>query len=344
MKVALCLHREPHGHSYGADFLFDGLCQVLGFENVLDWPEVDHLHLAPDDPGDACQIDSDQHWPRKGHAWEDVCSADLAIVCGGEPGDLVGLPASLPVVAVDFTDIISDQTGRFTNILGGRPPRLMFKREIPIGLSAYAAMYPAPLMYPDTRFTPVFEAKATRVFYHATSHGFLPESLPPDIVAPIWSGLPRYHIVEGLVAALPAEQRDVGLHAGMEGRLDRATYHGGMLDALVGVSWNTGPNWATYDCNRLWEGFACGMAQVIERPRIVLPHPPVDGVHCVFADSPDDVVTAVVALLRDREDALRMAREGHEWFRRYHSARARAQYILDICARVLGEDKTNAPR
>jgi spore maturation protein CgeB len=95
--------------------------------------------------------------------------------------------------------------------------------------------------------------------------------------------------------------------------------------ATVGISWNGAKNW---DNNRFWENLAAGLAQVAERPRIQIPHEPVDGEEVVYVDRPEEVAPAVLKLVCDPDRAMRMQAGAYARFLRHHSSEARARYLM----------------
>lgn len=329
MRIAYVCRSDPHAHDYGVDWLFEGLCDVQGFENVFDLPERECLHLSSPGARDECQIDSDQCWPRKNVAPEDVKPALIILTAldRGANEIMRRLPKDTLVAAVDMHDALENQR-RLYDQVAGRPVSWYFKRECPIAHGARGGALPLPLTY-SSKGIPWLSGATGRiefikhpspiVFYHATDHG----GGPP--------GIPRRQIVEDLTALAreyPATTWDVNLYPG-QGKGTRPSpeeYHEYMAKALIGISWNGAPNW---DCNRFWENFAYGLAQVAERPRIAIPDMPEDRKHVLYVDQPGQVVDGVRWLLEQPERVAEIASAGFEHFHRFHSAKRRAMYLLN---------------
>lgn len=313
MKVAYIVRPGWCTHDYGADWFFEGLVDVLGFDNVLDYPEGDSLHLPEPGKRDECNIDSDQSWPKRDHHLAQMGDVDLIIVTTDDwlSGQFIdAIPGDHMIAALDFGDIMGNRRGVF-DMACRRKVNWYFKRELPLG-EDWAI--PLPLTYSSR--VRLSESKALRVFYHATHHA---ENDP---------GIPRKLIVNMLRDQIDAKYLDVKLYPGQaQGtRPSPEEYHAEMEKALIGISWNGADNW---DCNRFWENFAFGLAQVAERPRIEIPNAPIDGEHVLYVDEPQEVAEQVRWLVEHEEQARRIAAAGWEHFQRFHSAKCRATYVLD---------------
>ena len=339
MNVLYLSGSGEHRHDYGAAFLFDGLVEVLGFDNVRDFPENPTYHLSGPHSRDSCELDADLFYPTRGSSsfsnkfelrerlmgMPDETVAVIAVSfpldahIAQEISDICAvLHPSIPIMAVDYSDIVKNMRQHY-ELLAGRPLAAYFKRELPHGADWG---YPLPLSYPASRVGALdFEAKKPIVMYHATDHG---GGLP---------GIPRRLIVSQLCRDLDDDQLDVALYPGQEkgSRPSPEEYNERKRRALVGVSWNGAINW---DCSRFWNNFAFGVAQVAEYPRIQIPHMPEHGEHCIYVRNPEDVVAPVQVLVDNPAYAREMAKAGHEYFLKWHCSRARAEYLLDIVKKV----------
>lgn len=335
MKILYLVSDHKHCHDYGIDFLYDGFCRVLGFDNVYDYPEKRSLHLTEE--RDSCNIDSDQWWPKKNASIKDIIDeVELVFIAYNIVGseslhrDLISaIPSHIPIIALDMSDRIFNDREVYTQVVG-RPLLAYFKREFPIKENWDAI--PLPLCYPQKRIDGIVPtpfpvdgiAKEAKVFYHATTHG----NGDP--------GKPRIYFIDELKKRLSPYQLDVGLYRGQEKgtRLDPEEYHERMAKCLVSICWNgtersENNNW---DNNRIWESFAHGMCIVTETPRIRIPNCPEDRKHWLCANSPEEVVNLVCSFItfgNDSREAFNIAQQGLLHFRRYHSSEARVHYILN---------------
>ena len=339
MNVVYLMGGGDHDHDYGLAGLFDGLVEVLGYDAVHDLPENPTMHLSSYAARDHCGLDSDRCYESRlstsyyGNYWQlrerlTGAPSDTIIVLGkpdAESRQVIEASDKangkrFPIIAVDYSDQVADRRAEYEQC-AGRPLAAYFKRELPIGADWG---YPLPLSYPASRVgTLDFEAK-NGLAYYATTHGG---------GAP---GKPRIAIAEALGAMWHgSELIGPGIHltAGQEKgtRLSPEELHERMRVALVGISWNGAVN---VDCNRTWENFAFGLAQVAEYPRIQIPNVPEHGKHCLYAKSPDEVPGYVSVLLDNTAYAREMAKAGHEHFLKWHCSRARAEYLLDIVSKV----------
>lgn len=373
-NVLYLMSGRQHAHDYGADFLYAGFCELLGPEHVFAWPEGEMLHWDPQrGPRGRCELcqqgyDSIQRWPYKGHTLDEAIDrchvAFLAVQpgdcsvrppkswavtgldgCGREVDDAEWTRGELhlsrfrerwgdrPFAVIDMSDAIaagdgnilaSEMVAFYTWAAGRQQPFPYFKRELPLEQGTWAI--PCPLSYPRSRVPAGTVMKRECIFYHASGH-------TQDVDSP---GIPRAEIVARLRALVPLEQLDVALSYGSAQRLWPYAYHDRMLTSLVGISWN---GHATWDCNRFWELFAYGCAVVAERPRNQIPNPPLDGVHCLYGDTPEQVATLAAGLVQAPEKAYRLAQAGHEHFLDYHQSAARAEWVLSETLRWHHEGK-----
>lgn len=319
MRVLYFAGHWPCSHDYGLAYLYDGLREVLGADNVFDYPLNPTFHLPSIDARDDCNLDSDLCVPPWSGNLDDAVPIDL-IVVGTVTSELhrammdPRIPRDVPVVAVDMTDQVMDLRPHYERYLAGRELVAYFKRELPIGAKWGK---PMPMCYPRSRVPNPFPVKEPVITYHATDHnGGSP-------------GIPRRQIVQELRLTVSAAKLDMMLYPGQAKgtRPSPEEYHAKLARGMVGVSWNGADN---YDCNRTWEQFAFKMAQVIERPRIEFPPGTelVDGVHCYFADAPEHVAQLARMLVNCPEHAMQIADAGHRHFLQHHTSEARARYLL----------------
>lgn len=319
MKILYLAGSGQHSHDYGNAYLFDGLVEVLGYDSVIDWPVNPTFHLLDASERDECALDSDLFYgPRTYTEWNfdlivlATCDSFAFTACNGHK--------SVPVVAVDYSDQVADRRAEY-EACASRRITAYFKRELP---AAGENCYPLPMCYPASRVPRQSPDKAHTVVYHATNH------------AASGPGLPRMQIVNQLRNLLHADQLDMGLYVGQEKgtRPTPEELHERMARSLISFSWNGWPHVVQWDCNRFWENFAFGLAQVAEMPRIQIPNAPVDEKHCLYATTPEEVVDMVWLLSRDEKWAHELAAAGHAHFMQHHTSAARARYLLDIVSKV----------
>lgn len=348
-RVLYLVADGPHAHCYGTDYLLAGFYNVLGFDNVFDWPEKENVHLPNIAARDDCQIASDACYLRKNLPLADILpQVDVAILTAPAPQlshVCRALPSSVPIVAVDGSDYVGSMRQPYEQI-AGRPLAAYFKRELALGES-YAL--PLPLSYPASLVPVPMPEKRHGVFYHATYHGGGAPGLPRIAIAEAlgatwaaWVDEPtrsrRADAAYGIghaqrVLWRSSENTSILLTPGQAKgtRAEPEAYHAEMARWTIGIHFNCAQNW---DANRWGENFAYGLCQVAERPRIQILHQPEDGKHCIYVDRPEQVAPAVLELLNDEPRAREIAQAGHAHFLRYHSSERRAEHILSVVGKL----------
>lgn len=338
MKVLFLASAAECSHDYAADFLLAGFIGSFGIDNVFDYPEKSNVHLADLSQRDHCMIDSDQTLPYRHYGLRDVAPDVDLVVLGYQPfipvpdvdnvrRALALAPVGVPIAAIDGSDHLDDLRHLY-EAHTGRQDLLYFKREYPLDADYGPRCFPLPLSYPRSRVPKEWPKREDRLCYHASSHGGAVDGNP---------GLPRIAIVDLLRKMVSSTGLDVELYPGSEGpgrRMRPEQYHERLMRSSVGLSWNGARNW---DSNRFWENFAFGVAQVAERPRIQIPDAPIDGEHCLYADTPTEAAFLVRDLLDgDPVRVERMMRAGHEHFLAHHSSEARARYVVEKAKEACG--------
>ena len=88
------------------------------------------------------------------------------------------------------------------------------------------------------------------------------------------------------------------------------------------------------------EGFSHRTAMLYQDPGIYIPHPFIDRQHCVyFTEDCADVPEKIRWLLAEESYRQDLAAAGKRHCRAFHTTRARAAYVLDIAAKILGGEK-----
>ena len=314
----------PHGHNYMRDFLYAGF-RTAGHD-VITYPYAPWLHLSSVEDRDTCSLDCDQTWPEDAERSASALAAltekkfDVIVdVDNFTQPAAIGAVASnnrgTPVIAIDGTDSAKNLAPAAHSAWHGQVVKY-FKRELPIN-ATWAE--PCPFTYPAERAAPPTDARDNKAIYMASTHNM--------------NALARVAIARG-IEALGAT---VFTSPGQSDRPTPEQCHAQMKTRLIGIHWNptvwpvTDPDHQSgWDGNRFWENCAFGLVNVGHRPFIRFP-PGADythGVNVMWADDPDGVIEIVRALSNDKDQALTLAHASYSHFRRYHTADARAQYVL----------------
>lgn len=315
MNIGYFSHWFP---DYAGDFLFAGLRTMPGVK-VRDFPDKPALHWPENDPipegwPTACVANYQRELSFDVEQCDAVVFAAAADMQENEPYDLFRrVKPDAPLVVVDGTDGWFNWKPAYEKRLGRRVD-FYLKRELPIG-EKFAE--PFPLSFPH-RLAHRNEDRVNRVFYCASSHQGTPAA---DVRREIYRKLQA-------VPKGPYEEPEMFL-TGKLAPLPVKMYRERMANSTVGIHWNGTDVW---DGLRLWEGFAHEQCMVVQRPTIRIPAEPVHGVHCLYADTVDDLVDMVKWALSHPEFARRIATNGHDLFWRHHSSEARARRVMALFA------------
>ena len=94
------------------------------------------------------------------------------------------------------------------------------------------------------------------------------------------------------------------------------------------------------DALHCWEAFSFATCVLYCDPMIWIPHPFIDRQHCVyFNESCEDVPEKIRWLLAEESYRQDLAAAGKRHCRAFHTTQARAAYLLEIAAKILGGEK-----
>lgn len=331
---------DPNTPDYGAQYLFDGFCDLLGPEHVVEWPHNPYHHVAPGAEMSGAELS----WPTRSWRSEDVRellsagAIDLIVMSSVRVGAMraaedfgIWLACSKRgMVVCDFDDAEPlTCTAALPRLREFAPVTAVFKRELLPGRDYGVEVLPLPFGYPRGRIvTDAIRADdAPIVFYRAHDWGW-----PADSI--------RHRMVQALRDAfgnradvgLSEEQRAAGLKA--PGRLSVADYRRRLAATQCGLALNQGGG---SDTNRYWETVAAGCVLVTDRPRHVIPNDFEDGTEACVYTSVDEAVEQVRLLASDPDRRLQIANAGLTKLRAHHTTGARARTVLDAAG-------INAPR
>ncbi len=309
---------------YGADWLYDGMCEQFGAASVIDWPPKPSLHH-----GERKVFDCDQAWPE--HDWSEV---KVVTALRDRAFDLIVVPTlrgtTLPwlrdwrtlglwelnadrIVVVDGEDHAMNTRPLYAQALGCEP-KAYCKRELPPG-ETWAI--PLPFGYPERRIMPVGRlpnTRTTRAVY----------------MAHIWPWA-----VAGLRERLAEQLRKT------PGVLTRVTYNEGSWrktpteyhDILSTSTINVAPAGQGYFTNRLFETLAAGCALVAEAPTMTFPGALVEPLEWRTFRNEFEAADIVRELLDDPEATREIAEAGQAALRDRHTTRHRAETVWNAVYR-----------
>ena len=314
------LYLVSQGQHYGLDVLYDGLCTCLGPENVVEFPYKPSYHGQPladfpfypctfDRPGEALTLDAVVGQLEDGR-FDLILFGDLVFSLDRESAcRIVEAGRGLPVLVVDQLDDFLDNRLKAAEHLGLESVAGYFKREMLTTVDYGPDAFPCPYGYPDER-------------------------VPADVSGPrtedvFWSG----HRTFGL-RRLYLERIEQRLGKEFDTFCAQEEYIERLARARIGVNiFGNG-----FDTVRYWELPAHGCLLFSEHPPIRIPYDFRDAESAVLFDDAQEMEEKLTYYLDHPAETDAISRAGHEHFRKYHTASARARQMLARIEELLGAD------
>lgn len=299
------------------DVLFEGLCGVLGPENVVEYPwkpllhgeraaEADNYPTTFRQPGSPRDLD----WvcTRLAEGFFDlVLYGDMLKSIPREAmARIVAAAGDTPLFIVDGWDDASDNQRMMLEHLGIAHERIgaYFKREMIAGVDYGPKAIPLPLSYPLCRVPDPVPARRTQALFWAGNRFY---------------GLRRLYL----------EHLEAMTGLAFDTKYTQEDYARALDTSLIGISLRG----FGFDTVRYWEVPAHGGALLAERTPLVIPHDFVDGETALFFDDLPGFTDRLAWCLDHLEAVARIAAAGHRHFLRYHTGEARARQLLAHCYR-----------
>lgn len=306
MRILYLMHPNS---DYGADVLFDGLCRLLGPENIVDYPWKETLHGG--DPALAWGYPCVFEWPgtahdlasliahMKAHPFDAILYSDNFHKLPKEDLEqILAVAGDTPAFITDTWDQCGDYREAIEQHLG-RAAAGQFKREMLAGAPYSAHTWSLPFAYPDGLVPASVDYDGKQGLFWAGKLQFGARRLSLEYL--------RDTIGLDLLASYPPDEYAKRIDA-----------------ALAGLSFFGNG----FDTVRFWELPAHGTLLIGEKPPIALPHPFVDGEHALLFEHLGELEERLTWFAAHPDQARDLARRGHEHFRRYHTGTARARELL----------------
>lgn len=306
-RVLYVIHPRLH---YGLDVLYDGLCRVLGDDNVVEFPYKPPLHGAA--PERLAHYPCSFNRPGREHSLEEICDTlraghfDCILYGDCENGidpatarRIAAVAGDTPIFLIDQIDELLDTRAAVCAVLGIPALAGYFKREMLACVDYGPQAAPLPFAYADDRIAPAF-----------------PEHRPYPF---FWAG----HRKSGLRAACAARAEQF-LQCRFNAQWTQDEYLERIRATRIGMNcFGFG-----FDTVRYWELPAQGCMLFSERPPIRIPNNFRDGTEAVFFDDVEDFERKLVHYISHPEESLAIAQAGYDCLKRYHSGAARARQLL----------------
>lgn len=304
--------------NHGLDVLFDGLTQVLGSGNVVDFPQKPTLHGSqPERFGYyPCLFNHPIHTPPVEELKDQLRQGAFDIVLLGDSErvhdqelirQIMEAAQGTPVFLLDMLDNLRDNRPVMLQHAGLDAFAGYFKREMVACVDYGVDTFPLPFAYPDS---------------------YLTDSKVHDRDIPVfWAGNRAYGTRKLYLEYL--EQA----HS-----LDFSTLYGpedyvGLLDrALIGLDM---PGFG-FDTVRYWEVPAHGGMLLTERRPTLIPFNFEHGVSAVYYDDLPDLEAKLLHYMAHPSEAQSIAAAGTALLREHHTGSARARHLLGWVQHVLG--------
>ena len=322
---------------YGSYFLMNGLCGVVGDDNVVVYPFVNHYNggidegYILDDGKRGFTAPCDFMMPRKLTKWtiEEIVARfnEFALVVVGvrtyaqkalaELRSKLGEKLPVPIIFVEAEDYNSLNY----DALEATKPDMIFKREL------FGEFTGNPV---KVEGTPCYSLPFSATI---NKHTALPE-VEKDIDVFFACGN-TFELRERVVKALQAMQDIKFVGGGNEFRLCYEDFHKHIQRSKIAISVR---GWGM-DTVRYWEIPSHPTFMLWSRMPLMIPHPFIPHVHGdVFEPDLSDLRSKITYWLEHAEEREKIAKQGQQHLLEHHTNEARARYFLDTVENVLGVD------
>lgn len=303
MKI---LYYIPSFLDYGLDTLFDGLVQLLGPENALEYPHKPVLHGEKqkklgwypcffDHP--IVATDSQKIAMLQNNEF-DIILIGCRLNTEFPPDEFISLIQEKSKIIPTYLIDQGDESGINSKLIEQFHPRLYFKREFFADQISDQNIVPLSFSYSNCYLPQHISGERTHELFWAGKSDTARQpylKICQDLRGSPFCGYPQVRYREKLLS------NTIGLN-------------------LRGWGWDT---------VRYYEVPAHGMLLFSQKPNIVIENAFKDGENSVMFESPEEMTEKLNYCLKNRSyvDKIRLA--GHEWFTRYHTSKMRAKQMID---------------
>jgi hypothetical protein len=303
------------GHSssdYGMDTLYDGLCRLIGRQNVVEYPAKPTLHGE--------NFEAAQSYPctftyargpssakelialLEAGRFDVILYADVVEMNRSEEVRLFLKAApDLPLVVYDSWDDCYTPMKAILEYIDRTRVDLVFKREMLSQVDYGENTFPLPFGYPASKIEKMPASPERRYDF-------------------FWAGKREFGLRPLM---LPRAEKVMGRR--FERVFDQTAYKERLRHSRIGLSlWGYG-----FDTVRFWEIPANGGMLLAQRPPIRIPHNFADGHSAVFFDDLNELEAKLTYYRDHPETAAEIAAAGHRQWQTYHTTEARAAQMLN---------------
>lgn len=300
---------------FGLDVLFDGLCAIIGPENVTEYPWKPSLHggrFGPEEemfeqypcffnhPGNKFSIQELNERLKSGH-FDLILYGDLDhSVSRDEARAVMAAGEDLPLYVIDQKDDPINNLPQVLEFLGRDSANAYFKREYLHCVDFGPNTFPMPFAYPQNRIPDDLSEQRSHALLWAGHRRF---------------GLRRLYLEK--LEELTGENLNAGCSQDDYSRLMRISNIG---LSLFGVG---------FDTIRYWELPAHGCMLLAERPPIRIPNDFKDGKTAIFFNDLPELIEKLEYYLNHPQETQSIAIAGHNHLKKHHTGKVRANQLLE---------------
>ncbi len=358
MKILWLVHLEP---DYGESMLYDGLCKVLGDENMIDFPykythhgqeekvanknvrhyldsnptELHYLrgHYKPEKPGYSPHYSGPYEWEMN-HSGIDYHYADILNMVNTCYFDLIVLahPRAIPIwfleqLFKDLGNVHEKAPIVMCDFEDYHELRFDIFQKFSINLAFKAAyVQNEPNVYGLPLCSPfINNPKYIIDDTHKTIDVVARWGLTHPLRQEVLNEIQQIQGIAGVAVA-----NDGVVHT----MLPHKEYLKEIASSKIGVSMGGHGN-LNRNPNRHWEIPSYRTMMICEDPKINYSHPFEDKKHCALFDPKvrGDAKQKIEYYINHEDERQAIAEAGHEHLKKYHTTVARAKYFLEICTK-----------
>ena len=319
MTVLFLNHPEA---DYGEYFLYNGLCELVGAENVWDFPYKKSYHgefHTYDRPwcsdGKGCTapfefvVSRDVPERTMKDVIEALASRMISLVVLGSPRPTVRDYLRLLTPAIDVPIVLHDgedyEDIDFFKLTAEYQIKLVLKREFVLGKPIPSGVFVRPFPFSCAR--PQVSADKT-----------------VDVLLAVGESHPARAAAREVVERISARV--------LCGHWGWTRYAELIAQSKIAVA----PRGHGHDTVRRWDIPAFNTLLMCERTNLIEDNPLRDGEHCVYYSGPDELRDKLAWWVEHDAERERVARAGQDFVRQHHTNAARARRMLEWAKEVYG--------
>ena len=310
----VCLHR-PSGYDFITAIVIDGLnqldcvdicCQYRSNNAIKVASKTGILERCKD--ADIILLFSNREWQQRKLLVKDNNLLYKTIYIDGSDGDILEDNDAIEDFNIIFKrEVFLDKFPTDFKTYGRDNIRELYKDKI------YNKIFPLPLAVETHYFRDDIEDEGRPIPISCTLRrrehivsAVRSLNIEGAIIGPVSNGGPATHSTD------PSKE----------------AYFRVLKKSLMSVSYPGGGCW--WESGRFWEILGSGALLLSPRPQLLIPDPFLPEEHFIRYDSLEELKEKVIYYINNREKALAIAKHCMDFVLKYHTSKARAEYMLKI--------------